>query len=291
MNDASVGFQCPECVREGRKTVRQSRTVFGGRVSQDPGQATRVLVGLNVGVFVLAALMGGGNVLAAQLTELHVRFADLPLGRCVEGLAGCTPGEPIGVATGEYYRLLTSMFLHHGLLHLMFNMYALMMVGQAVERALGRWRFVTLYLIAGLAGSAASYAFSPGGFSAGASGAVFGLFGAYFVIQKRLRVDTSQIATLIGINVVIGFVISGIDWRAHIGGLAAGAAMTALFAFVGGRGRTRETVHASGAAAVLLVVVVVVALRTAQLRDRFNLNQSAEPIRAPASAMRAPGQG
>jgi membrane associated rhomboid family serine protease len=292
MNDAAVGFQCPECVKEGQKTVRQARTVFGGRISTDPGQVTRVLIGLNVGVFALTLFGGGGgDVLGGGLTPLHVRFANLAVGSCVEGMSGCTTGQSIGVAGGEYYRLVTSMFLHYGAFHLLMNMYALLMVGDAVERALGRWRYVTLYLIAGLGGSAASYAFGPNNFSAGASGAVFGLFGAYFVIQKRLRLDTSQMATLIGLNIIIGFLLRGyIDWRAHIGGLVAGAALTALFAYVGRRGRERDILHAAGAAVVLAIIAVVVVLRTAQLRDRFGLDESRGSVRPAASADRTPAQ-
>lgn len=286
MNDAAVGFQCPECVKEGRKTVRQARTVFGGRVTTDPGKATRILIGLNVGVFVLTFLTGGGNVFGGGVTPLHIRFADLPLGICVPGFDGCTVGETIGVAAGEYYRLLTSMFLHYGPFHLIMNMYALLMVGDAVERALGRWRYATLYLLAGLGGSAASYSFTGlQTFPAGASGAVFGLFGAYFVIAKRLRLDTSQVVTVIALNVLIGF-LPGIDWRAHMGGLAAGAALTALFAYVGGRARSRDILHVAGAAALLVVIAVVVSVRTAELQD---LRNRLEGVAQPAtSAARSP---
>lgn len=292
MTEAAVGFQCPECVKAGRKSVREARTVFGGRVAQDAGQITRVLIGLNVAVFVLALLTAGGaGGFGGQVTPLHVRFADIPLTACPGGISGCTPGELIGVATGQYYRLLTSMFLHFGPFHLLMNMYALLMVGQQVERALGRWRFIALYGLAGLSGNLLSYWFGGNSFSAGASGAVFGLFGAYFVIQKRLRLDTSQMAMLIGINVAIGFVITGIDWRAHLGGLAAGAAATALFAFVGGRGSRRDALHAAGAGAILVALVLGIAVRTAQLRDRYQLDGTAQPRPAQPVKLASPSTG
>ena len=280
MTEASVGFQCPDCVKAGAKSVRHARTIAGGRVTGDPGQLTRVLIGLNVAVFLLAiATAGGADLFGSRITPLHERFADVGVVACGDRTAGCRPGELIGVATGEYYRLITSMFLHFGPFHLLLNMYALLMVGEQVERALGKWRFVALYLLAGLGGNALSYTFgSTNTFSAGASGAVFGLFGAYFVIQKRLRHDSSQMARLILINVVIGFVFRGyIDWRAHLGGLAAGAALVALFAYVGGRGRRRDVVHTAGAVALLAVLLIVIGSRTASLRERFDLDGSGQP--------------
>lgn len=295
MNDASVGFQCPDCVKEGQKSVRQARTVVGGRISTDPGQVTRILVGLNVGLFALTLFGGGRNAFSTfgdGLTPLHVRFADLPLGVCSPGMAGCSTDEWMGIATGEYYRLLTSMFLHYGPFHLLMNMYALLWLGDAVERALGRWRYIALYMAAGLGGSAASYAFNNvQSFPAGASGAVFGLFGAYFVIAKRLRLDTSQMATVIGINVIFNVVAREyIDWRAHLGGVVVGAAMTALFAYVGGRGTRRDAVHAAGVVCVLALVTAAVLVRTVQLRERYQLDAEAASGRAPTSAARAPAQ-
>ena len=126
----------------------------------------------------------------------------------------------------ESWRLITAGFLHASFLHLLFNMYVLWLLGSKLEEILGHLKFVSLYLIALLGGSTASYWFSdPASFSVGASGAVFGLMGAFLIVGSRLRQDVSQIMGLIGINVVIGFIVPGIDWRAHLGGLVAGAAV------------------------------------------------------------------
>ena len=130
---------------------------------------------------------------------------------------------------GEYYRLLTAMFLHAGIIHIAFNMLVLHQLGTPLELKLGSAKFTMIYFVSGLGGSIASVLFNdPFTLSVGASGAIFGLMGAYFVVSRSLRLDASQIRVMIGINLVIGFVIPGIDWHAHLGGLAAGAAVTAL---------------------------------------------------------------
>jgi membrane associated rhomboid family serine protease len=248
MVSASVGFQCPECVREGNQGVRRARTVFGGRVSDDPGYVSKALIGINAVMFV------------AQLAAPRIE------GRL--WLLGAFPPPPSlafsGVADGEYYRLLTAAFLHGGVLHLALNMYAVFLFGPPLEAALGRVRFTALYLVSALGGSALSYAFSnPAQPSLGASGAVFGLLGAFLVVNRRLGRDTSGVMVLLGINFVFGFVASGIDWRAHLGGLLAGAlcALTLVYAPADRRG----PVQAIGLVAVLAGVLAVVAWRTAQL--------------------------
>jgi membrane associated rhomboid family serine protease len=124
----------------------------------------------------------------------------------------------------ETWRLITAGFLHASFLHLLFNMYVLWLLGSELEEILGHLKFVALYLLALIGGSTASYWFSdPNTFSVGASGAVFGLMGAFLVVGSRMRQDVSQIVGLIGINVFIGFIVPGIDWRAHLGGLVTGA--------------------------------------------------------------------
>lgn len=136
-----------------------------------------------------------------------------------------------GVYTGEYWRLGTVVLVHGGILHLAFNMYALFIVGPIVEQLYGHWRFLLIYVLCGLGGSAASYAFSDARASVGASGAVFGLFGMLLVadrihkpaLTRNARNLTAQIGGLIAVNLVIGFVATGIDNAAHIGGLVTGA--------------------------------------------------------------------
>src|SRR4051812_46167295 len=161
MIPASVGFQCPDEVRAANASTRQARTIFGGRVTDDPGWVTKILVGACVVVFLLGAV--------APNAHLEQRFAmDV-------GFNGFQFYD--GVATGEWYRLVTAAFLHGSVLHLLFNMYALWLFGPSLEAAFGRLRFTALYLVSAVGGCAASYAFSPlGTRSVGASGAVFGLF-------------------------------------------------------------------------------------------------------------------
>ena len=241
MKDAAVGFQCPECVAEGNKTVREARTTFGGRVSGNTAAVTKVLLGLNIAIFVLQLATDG------EITDRYKSFG-------------------YAIALGdEYYRLMTAAFLHAGVLHIAFNMYCLFLVGPPLEATLGRARYLTLYLLAAVGGSAASYVFSsPGVSGVGASGAIFGLFGAYLVVARRLNADARSIATVVGINLVLGFVIPNIDWRAHIGGLVVGAAVGAAFAYAP-TGPRRALLGYGASALVGLGLVAAVLLRTAAL--------------------------
>lgn len=269
MTAASVGFQCPECVKEGNKSIRQARTVFGGRVVED-STVVKVLIAINVVAFV-------AQLASATVTDDYAM-------------------EPYAVAYhGEFYRMLTSAFLHSPgfLLHIGFNMYALFAFGGHLERLLGPVRFLVLYVVAAFGGSVASLLFiEPVTFTAladgrtqaiintsiGASGAVFGLFGAYFVLARKLRADTSQILVLIGINLAIGFVGSRyINNWAHIGGLATGAAIAFVYASVP-RGRWRTAVQFTGVAAVAALLVVVATVKVADLR------QEPDPFRSPPRA-------
>lgn len=249
MIDASVGFQCPECVREGNQGVRRARTVFGGRVSDDPGYVSKTLIGINVLIF-----------FAQQVSpRLESRFW------LIGGpIFDTRVLDQVGVADGEFYRLLTAAFLHGGFLHLALNMYALFLFGPPLEAALGRVRFAALYLVSALGGSALSYAFSnPAQPSLGASGAVFGLLGAFLVVNRKLGRDTSGVLVLLAINFAFGFIADGIDWRAHLGGLIAGVLSGLALAYAPRTGRT--LVQVGGVTLVLVAALVVVALRTAQL--------------------------
>jgi membrane associated rhomboid family serine protease len=250
MIDASVGFQCPECVREGNQGVRRARTVFGGRTTDDPGYVSKVLIGINAIVFLLQTVIGAG---------VDQRFW-LIAGPAFDRFLG----ESVGVADGEVYRLLTAAFLHGSILHLALNMYALFLFGPPLEAALGRARFTALYLISALGGSAASYAFSsPVRPSLGASGAVFGLLGAFLVLNRRLGRDTSGVLVFLGINLAFGFIAANIDWRAHLGGLFAGLLCAAALVYA--PPKRRSLVQAVGLGGVLILVLAGVAWRTAQL--------------------------
>jgi len=245
---ASVGFQCPDDVAAGAKSVRAPRTPVGGRLSANASLVTAVLVVLNVLVY------------GVQLLR-----PDLPVQLGTLGLAA-DGGELIGVAEGEYYRLLTAAFLHVNVLHLLMNMLALASIGPQLEAAFGRWRYLTLYVIAALGGSTLAYLVSdPGQLGVGASGAIFGLFGAFFVVVRRSGGDVSQILVLLGINLFITFSVPNIDWRAHLGGLVVGALLATLFVSVPA-GPRRGAVHVAGCVAVVGALVAVVALRTSALQ-------------------------
>jgi len=171
---------------------------------------------------------------------------------------------------GEYYRLVTAAFLHASLTHLGLNMLALWLVGGAVEARLGRSRYLTVYLVSALAGSVLSYAVDPAAqVSVGASGAVFGLFGAFAVMAFRLRIDVGGIIGIIAFNVVIGFVPAfNINWRAHLGGLLAGAVLTMVMVFTPQRARVWATVVA--AALIVALCVGVTMWRTDHIQSCLN---------------------
>jgi membrane associated rhomboid family serine protease len=246
MRSAAVGYHCPTCVAEAAATVRQPRTTLGGRVTGDTSRVSLTIVALNVVVFVLGLAVGEGS--------LQSRFGQ------IAGLPGA-----FGVADGEYYRLLTAAFLHAGVFHILMNMFALAQLGPVLEAALGRLRFTVLYVLSALGGSVLSYVLSePFQLGVGASGAIFGLFGAYYVVVRRLGGETRSIVTLLVINLVITFTIPVIDWRAHLGGLVTGAVVGAAFAYAP-RNPRRGRLQAVACAAVALVLAAAVVARTSAL--------------------------
>jgi membrane associated rhomboid family serine protease len=243
MISAPVGFQCPGCVAEAQQRVPRTTTTMGGVVRAQPVRATQTLIGLNVAAYA-----------ATWITQDQL-IRDF-------GMFGAA------IAAGEWWRLLTAPFLHAGLWHLALNMFALWILGGLLEPLLGRWRFVTVYLVSALAGSVTSYAFSnPGIISVGASGAVFGLLGATLVALRKLNRDVSGVLVLLLINAVLGFVFPGIDWRAHLGGLVAGLVVTSAMVYAP---RAWRTAAGWGSAALVLVVLAAMtAWRTDQLLAPF----------------------
>jgi membrane associated rhomboid family serine protease len=243
MTPASVGFQCPECVREGSKSVRAARTVYGGKVrpGSAPGDVTKVLIGINVVVFIITA-SSGANILSGSTgnSTIYARFALIP----------------VAVAHGQWYRLITAAFLHYGILHIGFNMYALYLIGPQLEAVLGRLRFVALYVLAGIGGSVLSVALGPAfEQAAGASGAIFGLFGALYIVARHLKLQTNGIVITIAANLVFTFAVPNIDWRGHVGGLVVGSVIALIFARAPtGPMRARVQAVGVGVVAVLLVV-------------------------------------
>jgi membrane associated rhomboid family serine protease len=261
MRSAAVGFQCVECVKQGAATIRKPKAAYGGRARVNP-EVTYALIGLNVLMFVLTQGFRLGPFGGGAPSELFEKLADTPC-QAVFLNGQCFAGD--GVAGGAYYRLLSSMFLHFGLVHLFLNMYCLYLVGPHLERALGRLRFAALYLLGGLSGSALSYALGQKSqLAAGASGAVFGLFAAFYVLERKRGYDVSQITATIALNLVFSFSVRGIDWHAHVGGLIGGALVTAALVYAP-EGRQRWVVQVIGCVCVAVVVVAVVVARTAQL--------------------------
>jgi len=250
MRPAAVGHHCPECVAEGARTVRAPRTAFGGAVREDTSRVTMVLVGLNVLAY-LAGLALGADTLRADYGN-------------VAGPAVVGDGEVGGVAAGQAYRLLTAAFLHAGLVHVALNMAALVVLGPALEELLGRARFLTVYLLSALGGSVTAYVLAaPNTLSVGASGAIFGLFGAHYVAARRTGGDAGPVLTMLAINLVITFALPFIDWRAHLGGLLTGAVVTATLVYA--PRAQRVLVQVTGCAAVGVLLASLVVVRTAAL--------------------------
>ena len=255
MRSASVGQQCVDCIGQGARSTRQARTVFGGRPAAG-AVVTWTLVAINVAIFLVTWVRPG------IVTDLEML-----------GYARYGPGGPWhGVAAGEWYRLITSAFLAPatglgglGFLDILFNMWALVFVGPALEGFLGRWRFLAVYLLSAVGGGVLYYFLAePNAPAVGASGAVFGLFGAWFVVSRRLRLDTRGIVMLIAINLALSFFWHNfIAWQDHIGGLLTGAVLTAAYAYAPRKHRVALQVLATVAVVAALVIAVVI--RTGQL--------------------------
>jgi len=143
-------------------------------------------------------------------------------------------GQVHGVGVGEWYRIFTVALVHSGLTHIAFNMWALFVLGNPVERAFGRTRYLIIFFVSLVAGSLTSLALAaPNQVSVGASGAIFGLFGAFAVVGKRIGANVRSILVLIGINFALDFILPNIDWHAHLGGLIGGAITAKLFLIMG----------------------------------------------------------
>ncbi len=241
MISAPVGFQCPECVAGAQVSLPKTR--FGGSFNTVP-KVTRAILVTCISIFILSLLLGSFALVFGMI--------------------------PIAIAQGEWWRLLTSTLLHGSILHLLFNMYALYWLGPQLERSLGHVRFAALYILSALGGSVASYWFSDlRTVSVGASGAIFGLITATIVIGREMRTDVSQLIVLLGLNVVIGFLQSGIDWRAHFGGAITGAAIA--FIYTKGNRLNRDRIHRAGLAGIFVFLVLATLARNAQVSALIGL--------------------
>jgi len=241
---AAVGIQCVDCVREGQKSMRTPRTQFGARVSQDGRPVvTMTIIGICVVVWLLQQV-------SPLVTD---KLAFVP-----------------ALGSAEPWRFLTSAFAHSPgqLLHILFNMYALWILGQYLEPLLGRVRFAALYLVSAVGGSVgflllASPPVAGGLPSAswvtqmvGASGAVFGLFGALIVLNRHLGRSSAPVFVIIGINAVLGFVVPGIAWQAHLGGFVTGVLVALVITVTAPKNRRRLQLPALVVVLVLLAVAV-----------------------------------
>jgi membrane associated rhomboid family serine protease len=242
---AAVGFQCVDCVNETKRTTPEVRTVYGGAAAAGKPRVTFGIIAVCVVVYALQWLIPG-QVVYEQFAYNNV-FATPQYGAF------------------EPWRMLTAAFLHSpdSLLHIILNMYTLWIFGQALEPLLGRARFLALYLISAVGGSVGYLLLNPvlvpgQGLVGvvGASGAIFGLFGAMLLVQRHRGGETRQLWVLIAINGVIGFLIPQIAWQAHLGGLITGGLCAAVLAYTP-RGPRQRLLQAAGLAAVLALLIAV----------------------------------
>jgi membrane associated rhomboid family serine protease len=231
-----------------------------------------VIIGLNVLVWLMIVTSGGRG------SKLIDKIALIPFGQCgsERSPGGYYPGVPTegvctqlvrndgvwhpGVADGAYWQVLTSAFTHVEFWHIGFNMLALWVLGPQLELAIGRARFIALYLVSALAGSALVLWAAPTDTSTlGASGAVFGLMGALLVLAYKVRGNVQQILMWIGINAVLTLTISGISWQGHLGGFLGGLATGAVLVYAPRKNRTRLQV--AGVSVIAIVVLAAIAAR------------------------------
>jgi len=260
MIDAPVGFRCPECVKEQNAAGSRAKVVTRGQIRSRWGAAggamsgrapvTKVLIGINVALFLAELLFGAVGAMGGGSTRMLVDMGAL---------------VPAYVAVKhEYWRLFTAMWLHGGLLHVAFNMYALYIGGSYLEMIAGKGKYLAIYLVAGVAGNVAVYLLAaPVSVTIGASTAIFGIFGALFTYSLHNRESAvgralQSMGTVILINLVITFVVPGISWQGHVGGLIGGVlAVEALTWF--GRRDLRAPFGARDAALLAVVVLLLVA--------------------------------
>jgi membrane associated rhomboid family serine protease len=242
---APVGIRCPDHAGQAQGAARVSQGVRRASYAGAGALVTKALVAINVGVYLLELGMGGNiNGTGNEIYRNGVLYGPL-------------------VADGEWWRLFTPMFLHYGPLHLGLNMLALWWFGSAVEQVLGRGRYLLLYVVSGVAGSAGALIASPNSLTVGASGAIFGILGAAFVLERqRTYVLGGGAGALIVLNLVFSLAVPGISIGGHLGGLAGGALGTlALSRF--GRG------HAVYGRPGLVGVVGLLAVGVASLAVAF----------------------
>jgi membrane associated rhomboid family serine protease len=270
MTPAPVGLRCPEHsgkpqgIQKVTRAAERAVTGVGGRRIN---AVTMALIGINVAVY-LAELASGGTI-SGTGNWIFNHGALFASGAYLPGGVGTVPAHVsvpsaihlVGVAHGEWWRVVTAAFLHYGPFHLAINMYSLFFAGTLLEHVIGRWRFVLLYLGSGVAGSAGAIWLSPNNVTVGASGAIFGILGALFVLERRRHIATGgQVGGLIVLNLVFTFVLSSfISVGGHVGGLIGGVALMWLLL------QYRRSA-AYSIAATLAIVVVSLAIAYSKVR-------------------------
>lgn len=250
MHQASVGFHCPECTRAGAQRVVQGPQQLRAVARRGTTVVTSAIVALNLAVFVVG--IGSG----LRTRDEFIGYGGLlGEGRLLDGIPirpGFPIGDPAGVAHGEWWRMITSGFLHANLIHVGMNCFVLWQLGQLLEPALGRLRFALVYVVSMLSGAFAVLLLDPTSFTVGASGAVFGLMGATVAIMRSRGVNVfdTGLGGLLVLNLIITFTIPGISVGGHVGGLIGGFLAGWILVDLGPR------VLRSDAAAVALTVAL-----------------------------------
>jgi membrane associated rhomboid family serine protease len=263
MTPAPVGQRCPEHSGKAQGVSRMTTGIRRAATTGTTGTVTRVLIGINVLLY-LAELLQGAGVNAAS-GSIYAGGVLVASARDFQGHvlpASLGVGNLIGVAHGDWWRLITAAFLHYGPIHLGLNMLALYWFGTPVERYLGRWRYVLLYLVSGLAGSAGALLLTPTSPTVGASGAIFGILGAAFVLERQgAYVLGGSALGLIAINLVFSLSFRGnISVGGHIGGLIGGALCMLAFSRFGRGHAAYGRLGLTGIAGVAAVAVASVVI-------------------------------
>jgi membrane associated rhomboid family serine protease len=248
LREAAVGSQCVDCVNEGRKTVRRSQTVVGAEQTDGRLVVTPVLVVLNVLAFVVTAAQAG----TPFLNQRSAIFQETAL-------------QPVLTANGEWWRILTSGFMHVGIWHLVLNMAVLYIAASSVEPELGRLRFTVVYFLALFGGNAAAFYFgNAGGLLAGASGAVFGIMGALIVVWRRKKHDFATVVVVVVINLVSNLFTDS-SLLAHLGGFVIGGLLT--LAMVKAPRENRNLYQIGAVVAAVVLIAGMFALRANDLMN------------------------
>jgi membrane associated rhomboid family serine protease len=267
MTPAPVGLRCPEHSGKPQgvqRVVVPAQRAVTGIGSRRINAVTMTLIAINIAVYVAELAAGGTTSGTGNWIFSHgaLLVNGVTQGGNAFPLPAHYPGVTfVGVAHGEWWRMVTAAFLHYGVFHLGVNMYSLFFAGTLLEQLIGRWRFALLYLASGIAGSAGAILWSPNAVSVGASGAIFGILGGLFVLERRGNISTGgQIAGLIILNLIITFSLSSfISVGAHVGGLIAGILLMALL-------HQYRRSAAMSVAAALAVIVVSVAIAYSKTR-------------------------